>query len=370
MKYVKGFDTLRAFAVLLVVFGHWWMPMDITPENERAVHWITTIVPDAGFGVDLFFVLSGFLITSILIDATRNNHEQKLTVIKNFAIRRALRIFPVYYALIIVLIILRFPFENGTLWWYLTYTSNILVYKTQVWNNFSHTWSLSVEEQFYLVWPWLIVFTREKYLKHVLFLSIAVGIFVTAYTMKIHFSGPGFTLMPSCMQAFGIGGLYAYGRKTKIEPYVKHILNVLFIIASSVFIYWRLQEDRGATMSYLYLTINSVIAVWLIHRVIENRSVRIQKYVLENYFFNKIGKVSYGIYLFHYPMPYIYEKFVHKYFDYETSLGVFLYDWKNAWFIRVFLLLALSLASFYWFEKPIMNLKIFFEYKKEVAEVS
>lgn len=71
MKYIKGLDTLRAFAVIVVIIGHWWLPMDIDDQHKNIIFWIKGLVPDGGFGVDLFFVLSGFLITSILVEQKR-----------------------------------------------------------------------------------------------------------------------------------------------------------------------------------------------------------------------------------------------------------------------------------------------------------
>src|ERR1700751_3912592 len=148
MKHIKGFDTLRAFAVIFVIIEHWWIPMEMQ-AHITITRLVKGFVPDGGFGVDLFFVLSGFLITSILIDAVKNNQEDKWKIIKNFIVRRALRIFPVYYLTIIILICIGYPYIKDNLFWFLLYISNIQVYKMQAWNAFSHTWSLSVEEQFY-----------------------------------------------------------------------------------------------------------------------------------------------------------------------------------------------------------------------------
>ncbi|MBL0341696.1 MAG: acyltransferase family protein [Bacteroidetes bacterium] len=74
---------------------HWWLPIDFD-QHKTLVFWIKGLVLYGGFGVDLFFVLSGYLITNILIDAVWKHPEQKWRIMKNFIVRRSLRIFPVY----------------------------------------------------------------------------------------------------------------------------------------------------------------------------------------------------------------------------------------------------------------------------------
>ena len=142
MKYIKGLDTLRAFAVMFVIIYHWGLPLPDGPGK----HFLQELIPSGPFGVTLFFVLSGFLITSILLEA-RTTAKTRLRVIRNFIIRRILRIFPIYYVTIFVLTWIGYPFIRENLDWLLSYTSNILVFRNHSWNSFSHTWSLSVEEQ-------------------------------------------------------------------------------------------------------------------------------------------------------------------------------------------------------------------------------
>ncbi|MBS1598804.1 MAG: acyltransferase [Bacteroidetes bacterium] len=175
MKYIKGLDSLRALAINLVVISHWGLPI----ESALIVRFVDQDRVLAGrFGVDLFFVLSGFLITSILLQERKNSNESKLYVIRNFFVRRILRIFPIYYLFIFFVASIHYPFVKDHLIWILSYTSNILVYKQQLWYPMSHTWSLAVEEQFYLIWPWLIVFVPEKWLKHVFLRALVSAFFL------------------------------------------------------------------------------------------------------------------------------------------------------------------------------------------------
>ncbi len=361
MKYIKGFDTLRAFAIIIVIIEHWWIPIDINP-NSNVIFWIKGLIPDGGFGVNLFFVLSGFLITSILLEALNKNENNRIEIIKNFMIRRALRIFPIYYLTIFVLLLFGYPFIKGGLYWYLLYISNMFTFSTMSFNNFSHTWSLAVEEQFYLVWPWFIIFVKKAYLKYVFFSAMLIGIFTAVYTMKIQHNWAGFVLMPACIQAFGIGGLYAYLRlKNKTTLFLKFIV-VAFPISLIIHFYWAFSSDSGRSFDYLFLTINSIISIGLINKVVSNKNKWINDYILENRLLNKIGKISYGIYLFHYVFPFFYEKLIRALFYKNLTFEIYLLDWENAYFIKLILLFLLSLLSFHLIENPILKLKKHFNY--------
>lgn len=361
MKHIKGLDTLRAFAIIFVIIAHWWIPMDVGP-HPTAYYWIKGLVPDGGFGVHLFFVLSGFLITSILLDALKNNSQEKIKIIKNFIIRRILRIFPIYYLTIIVLIFMGYPFVKSDLYWLFLYINNIHIYNTQQWNDFSHAWSLSVEEQFYLVWPWFIIFVREKYLKYVFITAISIGVFTAIYTMKIQNNWTGFVLMPTCMQALGVGGFFSYLIKTGKRKLFSKFIRIAFPVSLFIHFYWSFSSDGGNSFNYCFLTVNSIISIWLIDKVLYNKSEWIKNYILENRVLNKIGQISYGIYLFHYGFTFVYEKLITMLFNQNVPLESFLLDWKNSYFIRLLLLFVISLGSYHLFEKPILKLKYYFKY--------
>jgi peptidoglycan/LPS O-acetylase OafA/YrhL len=148
-REMPGLDTLRGVAVLAVVTYHglhWWLPpaTSISP----GVKLLSSLASPGWLGVNLFFVLSGFLITGILLE-TRTRPDYW----RNFYTRRILRIFPLYF---VVLLILRL---QGISWTYLLlslfYLSNFTV-ALHVPDNYGPLWSLAVEEQFYLIWPLLV----------------------------------------------------------------------------------------------------------------------------------------------------------------------------------------------------------------------
>ena len=172
MKYIKGLDTIRAFAVFLVLIAHWgpYFSPHTVPALIKDV-----LIPNGLFGVNLFFVLSGFLISGILLKEKIANEGHQGRTIKVFYIRRFLRIFPIYYLVIFIAYALN-PGVREYIWYYVGYSSNILPAKVLFDSPLVHTWSLAIEEQFYLIWPWLLIFVNRKYIKHVLLGFILIGI--------------------------------------------------------------------------------------------------------------------------------------------------------------------------------------------------
>jgi peptidoglycan/LPS O-acetylase OafA/YrhL len=361
MRYIKGLDTLRAFAVFFVIISHWWLPID-EASNKNLCYWLRAIIPNGAFGVILFFVLSGFLITSILLNAIKEDKTPGITVIRNFLVRRAIRILPIYYIFLFVLVCSGYPFVGEHIWWFVFYSSNILIYKMHELNPLSHTWSLSVEEQFYLVWPWLICFVKEKYLKVVFSTSIVGGLIVLFYIRNILHDWTASQLMPPCMTAFGIGGYYAYLIKKGQRKYFINFMWIALPLSVCYHFYWSFFPEGLSPWIFYFLTMDSIISIWLIDKVVFNRNAVIKKYILENPLLNKAGQISYGIYLFHFVLPFFYDKMIRTFFSQNGQLGNFFTNGGTAYFIRLLLLFFISWGSFYWIEKPIMRLKMYFDY--------
>ncbi len=158
-EHLDQLDTLRAFAVTAVLIRHFW------PELQPGL--------DLGArGVHLFFVLSGFLITGILLRSralVEDSGRGTGLAIRRFYIRRFLRIFPIYYLVLAVTWALGFPDVRSGIVWHLAYGSNILFAIENQWPpTTAHLWSLSVEEQFYLIWPLLMLLVPRRHLRTVI----------------------------------------------------------------------------------------------------------------------------------------------------------------------------------------------------------
>ena len=167
---LRQLDGLRAVAISLVLAHHLW------PMPART--------PPLGFaGVALFFVISGFLITRILLDCRDRIAGGEATIgsqLWAFYARRALRIFPAYYGLLLVVWLMGVRRIDDRIVWHLTYTWN-WIYATGEGvgrgGGFDrHLWSLCVEEQFYLVWPMLVLYAPRRLFPWALSACVAVGV--------------------------------------------------------------------------------------------------------------------------------------------------------------------------------------------------
>lgn len=218
-------------------------------------------------GVNLFFVLSGFLITGILLESKKAN-ETKSIVLKFFYIRRSLRIFPIYY--LVILLLLLFHNNTGTnirstFPYFLSYTQNFYFFSINAWDGpLSHLWSLAVEEQFYLIWPWVILFLNKKYLCQTIGVFISIGVF-SQYIFRGHYLGNLLTV--SCFDSFGLGALLSwltiYGAKylNKVYDWIKAcaIVSIVVLILSHQLEIW-----------VPLRTLVSIISLWLITYIIIN----------------------------------------------------------------------------------------------------
>src|SRR4029078_7222796 len=171
MKETKlpGLDGLRALAVLLVVVCH---------QYVLSLGWV---------GVQIFFVLSGYLIPGLLV----RDREQPLgSYLRDFYGRRALRIFPLYYAVLAVLLLasvsgIQLSGVREALPFAATYTYNFwYAAHGTVSYLLTHFWSLCVEEQFYLFWPFVVYLCPPRYIRHLLMALILLGPIVRAVMVR------------------------------------------------------------------------------------------------------------------------------------------------------------------------------------------
>jgi peptidoglycan/LPS O-acetylase OafA/YrhL len=175
---LHGLDHLRAFAIIFVFLYHYGR---LFPHPD----WVNKISEFGWSGVDLFFVLSGYLIASQLF---KNMAQQKNIPLKEFFIKRFFRIIPVYF--IVVTIYFLFPFVRerealAPLWKYLTFTQNIGLDISRQ-GTFSHAWSLCIEEQFYLLLPFiLIALVRLKVVQKGYW--VLIGLFFSGFIIRAVF---------------------------------------------------------------------------------------------------------------------------------------------------------------------------------------
>ncbi|WP_232540961.1 acyltransferase family protein [Spirosoma endbachense] len=358
--HMPQLDSLRTFAVLLVIIYHWF------PTGEGFNR-----LPNGTIGVMVFFVISGFLITRILID-NRNRiqaGQSKLAdTYRNFFVRRALRIFPLYY-FAITLVWLAFPqtsdVDEHPLYYYL-YGYNILLNKTGNWGDIlSPFWTLGVEEQLYFVWPWIVLLTPRSSFRWVIAGMIVIGVL---------FRGYGYTqgnldgvLTPASFDAFGLGALWAYivtERHDALPDFLKKLsvaaaLSLLGFIALQF-----LPGDHVLVVLFQRLFI-AALSLFIIVRASMGIKGPVGQ-VLNNKALQYVGRISYGIYVFHMLVPGFVTPFIMKVFNrfgFTLTLGY----WSHR-FVSLLALLVVASLSWYLFEKPINELKRYFSYTKPVGK--
>ena len=312
--HFPALDGLRALAFLMVFAQHY----DLMP-------WGWT-------GVDVFFVLSGFLITGILFDTRDQQHR-----VRNFYIRRTLRIFPLYYGLMLMLVavypILHWRWDWAFLLWP-TYLGNFChgvhpyIYGSpkemladfhlvsanhRVMLNLGHFWSLCVEEQFYLIWPWVVFWVRDR--KRLLYICLACIVGCLAMRIIGNRTLPQFMIdqqvlyrwTPFRVDALLIGGFIALVRRGPSPRRLLVAARIGFGILFSALLLWVVFDPyaRLGPVGYPYpawsftwgLTFIDMFSACLIVMALERDSITSR--ILGVRPLRWIGKISYGAYVFH-----------------------------------------------------------------------
>ncbi len=336
---IEQLDALRAIAVFLVVLQH-YLP------NYRVGS-----VPYAWAGVDLFFVISGYLITAILL-RQKAAISSKALIIKNFIIKRVLRLFPIYYLFLTFFALAMawfglWSWDPGQGIYYYTYTANILMFmEGHASKQLYHVWSLSVEEQFYLIWPWLVLFLSDRVLLRVLLILV-----LASFLFKSFVAIPDMRLLtPYHFDTLGGGALIALlqpgrGRAVRwIEGHAAWLLSAgLAMLAIHHFLF---NVHALLCAAILMITITLVVGGTKGFGGAAGR-------LLDMRWLGYIGRISYGIYLYHKPIP----LFVQILLD---RSGIQVHG-----IILVLLSMALTFAiahfSFVWIEQRFLKLKDHFD---------
>lgn len=359
MVYIKQLDALRAVAIFFVLCNHWF-------QEGRMFYKISTIVS----APDIFFTISGFLITAILLNdriKAEASGDSKGTVLKHFYLKRILRIFPAYYLTIFITWLAdhrSVPNYSS----YLTFTANFDMYKNEYWGSMAHLWSMSVDQQFYLCWPFVILFVPKKILPYSILLFIITGILSQHLNVNKEFL---FLLPQTCLDALGLGALLAWVvvLKNKFLPGFFKILSCLCIL-SLLFIVLEIYSKYSFYLHHR--TLIAIIISWVIAYFIRHQNDQ------KNYFimaFNKkplllAGKISYGIYLYHVVLF----TYCYKLLDpLNTFLSFPSFLKTNQYFLiaeNLVVVIAIAWLSWKFLELPISNLKRYFKPRKMAPSIN
>jgi len=363
--YFKQLNGIRFVAVFLVLVDHWLIPIMPFPTGH--------------LGVVIFFVLSGFLITRILFESADEVRAKKSSPwfkLGRFVYRRSLRIFPIYF--VVLGIGFLFNLSNfREIWpWLITYTPNIYMMWKGTWLGiWDHLWSLAVEEQYYLVFPYFILFLKSDYYKWIFISMLFLGI-LSRFSFFINHDHEYLQMkyMVSnvnpihALDCFGFGGILAYFYHYNQDQFTKIIRFRLAILFSGILLILVLFLSLDAKFSYdniwytvLERFIYALFAFFLIANAVAEKTSPWTSFLLHPWI-SYLGKISYGLYLYH--------NLIYNYYHTEknTLWGYLTKHYKLfqleffSFAIPIFIincLFLVLLASFSWFfiEKPINAFK-------------
>lgn len=362
-------DGVRGLAVLLVVMYH---TIHMNAENAlgRTAWWLAGL---GWAGVDLFFVLSGFLITGILWEAKGQPY-----FFRNFYMRRFLRIFPLYY-LTLAIAFLVLPALAGRLnlderittegaVWYLLYLSNFY----QLWVDTSHpvlgvVWSLAIEEQFYIVWPFLIAAVSYRGA-----IRLCVGTILLAVLVRVGLTVSGASLESTYVMtlarvdSLAMGGLLSLalrhpeGLGLRAFGWMKWVFWVSLPLVAVLVMLPPGDTHELVKRTAGYTAVAAVFA-GLVYRAVASAPGQLTHRFFSSRLLRTYGKYSYAVYLIHSPLDAVLRRTVLK-MPLKFYWGTDLFMQLVYFAVAGGLSLALALVSWNLFEKHFLKLKDLFPY--------
>jgi peptidoglycan/LPS O-acetylase OafA/YrhL len=351
-QYYPALDGLRGLAILLVVVYHNFGFIDVFFFG-----WL---------GVDLFFVLSGFLITDILLRSLG-----KKDYLKNFYIRRILRIFPLYYLCLILFLIvvprlnmsLNVDYYRDNQVWLWTYLQNwLFIFKdggqTQA---LHHLWSLGVEEQFYLIWPLAILVIKKP--KHLLLILgiVLISVISLRYILWIYKieTLAYFNLYTfSRVDGICIGSMLALVVKIAPKFLEKSTTVIVLILAGFNFLFYFFNRYYDFTFPYLAIvgyTTFAILFALLVNEGIGGRN-KLINFIFNNPLMKFFGRISYGLYIYHWPVYLLARATLQKW---SANNVAFINPQILAAFLSLCIAILISIISYRYFES------IFFKWKQK-----
>ncbi len=347
-------DGLRAVAVSAVLLEHFFWG-----------HYLTHALPWGWLGVRLFFVISGFLITSILLECREISETTgipKRRSIRQFYARRALRILPLYYLVLFSAAAIGVAPVRETFAWLATFTSNIYFALRGEWlPPVTHLWSLAVEEQFYLVWPWVILFVPRRHLPRVML--AAVGIALLWRTLSVaagHAAVTTWVATPGSLDTLAMGSLLAIVRRPPHSVFTqpRRFAGLCLAIGAPLMVLTLGLHLAGISLSTRLVLSDLAMALsftWLVSRAadgFEGWGGRLLNLAPVRY----LGKISYGVYVYHLFVKLLLPgTLVRIGLSYPSGLAGEL--------LTTGATIAIASASWHLFELPINSLKSHFPYR-------
>ena len=365
ISYFKGLNALRFFAAYLVLIHHL---EQIRLKNNLFNFKEYSLFNNGGLAVSFFFVLSGFLITYLLLIEV---HEKGLINIKNFYIRRILRIWPLYFILIIIGTLLipfliqvfnvnySMPYSFSDVILYYIFFSPFLVNMYFGHHLLEPLWSIGVEEIFYIFWAPLVKFFYQ-YIFILSFSVILLKVFLLLAIQKYYYSEFAIILLKTLsfesMAVGALGASYIYHLKKNINElrlFSKLFQFIFLIIIFSRLLFFKTFNNIffiSKTSNYFLDLSFDFLFLWLIINLsLNNKSV----IKLNHKLLNMLGDISYGIYMYHMVVIFFLVFIFSKFF---TSSDNF-FMWVVFYLLATMLTILVSYLSKNFFENKFLKLK-------------
>lgn len=373
LQRIPELDGVRGIAVLLVMVCHSSLiqPMPV-PRGINPLA-LPGLLELGWSGVDLFFVLSGFLITGILLD-TRDSKNY----FSSFYVRRVLRIFPLYLSAVFAYFHLALPLahhfgtwrslDNSLEPWFWFHLSNWKIAFGAHANWLAHFWSLAVEEQFYLFWPLVVFFAGRKWLPLVCAVLIAVSFGLRCIWAHSNFGTMFlYELTPFRVEPLVLGALGAVGvRSWRTRAFLKNGRFLLgtavlggLLLSATLWIGRSSSVGNSAMATYGFTSFAILYACLVLYAHVFSGSSACPAVLLRKPILRSFGNYSYGIYVFHYPLFIVYGLAIQRASGLlpEESRLVF---WLVAFLFGIALSYAVALISWHMVEKHCWALKSWF----------
>lgn len=339
--YLPQLDGLRGLAILAVMFHHF---------GFHPPSWM-----DWGpVGPSVFFLLSGYLITHSLWKlqgrATTGAWDFSRLLLK-FHARRIFRLLPLIIVLLAIGWLCGLRSYRETWMWHLTFLTNFYMVSTNEWvGSLSHFWSLSVQEQFYLLWPLVLFVPRRVFPQAMVLIVLSAAAFRLGCLLQGSSEFTRWFLLPASLDAFATGGLVAWIQSKGWSSIVRSRTWAWpLLIAATVSLifsrYLRFLPDTNLATSIVEL-FECIFFAWLLLRLLESPrclSTRLLKFRPLIF----VGKISYGIFIFHTLVAVAFSFWLEEAELTQTNLS----------FLRAAILAAMSIAiaaaSWQWFEHPL-----------------
>ncbi|AUX80137.1 acyltransferase family protein [Sinorhizobium fredii] len=285
----RQLDGLRAIAVSLVLYAHFFA------DGSHLGH----------IGVRLFFVMSGFLITRLLLEARADARFETAAALKSFYVRRALRIFPPYFAVLGFVWLIGLEGSKQVLAWHALYLSNFWYALQNEWNPWvlCHTWSLSIEEQFYIVWPLAVLMAPRRSVA-----AICLGVIALSLAYRFYWPLTGTPslardlLPPASMDALAVGALLATRRSSR-EAWPRWVeRSWVPLMAISLILLWFRPTSKPPLLEWLAWMGLEILPLLPLALLVGNCPRGIGGTLGRLLGWGPmvaLGRISYGIYLYH-----------------------------------------------------------------------